>query len=342
MSEEPPRRRPIALMEDHLYHIGEALALFERQIPEALGWLTVVCLDRPGPDTRRLLRSWLERYRDLQVMAIGAFDDPRCVALDPVALARPNDLARAIAGLLRPGGLLLQDIQLETLSFIPRDRWWESIYVATSLRGMFPGRPLVCRFLSNKKGYEATFGRDLLDAGFDPRDVLDKGALEKLLAPTLRSFLRRSMPMRLEVVGGGPAIATVIGDDSAARAEVEAAVDLLLWHDARGIGIGGRSVRPAANKPRRDLKPGSQEGETWRALLGDAFAGGEGVPVLEVGRRTAPQFAGRAEITNCAARHIHLLRSRLVDPAAILTVEHTYRLDRRLRVARVDPPPATS
>lgn len=43
-------------------------------------------------------------------------------------------------GMLRPGGLLLQDIQLATLGFIPPNRWWESIYLANTLRGP-PDRP---------------------------------------------------------------------------------------------------------------------------------------------------------------------------------------------------------
>ena len=54
--------------------------------------------------------------------------------------------------MLRPGGLVLQDIQLATLGFIPPDRWWESIYLANTVRGMFAENPPTCRFLSNKSG----------------------------------------------------------------------------------------------------------------------------------------------------------------------------------------------
>jgi hypothetical protein len=118
--------------------------------------------------------SWLERYPGLQVAARPEGDsaDPRRASLDPAAFEGASRSCKTVAGMLRPGGLLLQDIQLATLGFIPPDRWWESIYLANTVRGMFAGAPPACRFLSNKRGYEATFGRDLLDAGFDPRDVI--------------------------------------------------------------------------------------------------------------------------------------------------------------------------
>ena len=55
---------------------------------------------------------------------------------DPGDLADAASLARAIARLLRPGGLIVQDVQLSTLPFLPADRWWESIYVAATVRGL--------------------------------------------------------------------------------------------------------------------------------------------------------------------------------------------------------------
>ena len=59
------------------------------------------------------------------------------------------------------------------------------------------------------------------------------------------------------------------------------------------------------------------------------------MPVLDVGERIAPEGAGRAEITNLAARHLHGLRSRLQDGSAIVTARHAYRLADGLRVGRV-------
>ena len=347
LSERPPKRRPILLVEDHLYHIGETLELFEGQAPEFLPLLTVVCLDRPGPDTERSLSSWLQRFPQVRwalpsatADGHGALKTSQVDRLPVAVFQQQHELGKAIAERLRPGGLLLQDVQLETLAFIAKDRWWQSIYLAASVRGLFGERAPLCRFLSNKKGYEATFGADLLEAGFDPRDVIDKRRLHELLVPTLRSLLDRRFPLRFEVSradgsadspGVGASTQTVVGLHSVDRSEVEEDLDLVLWHVEGRPELGGRLVPSRAKKPRLSLKPGSQECETWRALVLDHLAGGPGVPVLEVGARLAPDRAGRAEMTNCAARHIHLMRSRLSSGEAIQTIEHAYRLDRRLR-----------
>jgi hypothetical protein len=85
------------------------------------------------------------------------------------------------------------------------------------------------------------------------------------------------------------------------------------------------------------LKAGSQEAATWIALVADRLEDGPGVPVLEVGLRIAPEGAGRPEVTNLAARHVHGLRGRLTNAAgaAIVTAHHAYRLAEGLRVGRV-------
>jgi hypothetical protein len=86
------------------------------------------------------------------------------------------------------------------------------------------------------------------------------------------------------------------------------------------------------------LRPGGQEARTWAALINDRLAGGEGVPVVTLGARIGPHGAGRAELTNLAARHVHTMRARLVDETAIATVRHTYRLGPALRVGLVSGP----
>jgi hypothetical protein len=339
-------RRPLLIAEDHLHHVTEILDALAAADPGLLGMTSVLCLDRPGPDTARWVERWLADHPSLQVAAQVAASlgngravagDGRSIALDPAVFADPHRFARTAASLLRPGGLLLQDIQLETLSFIPKDRWWESIYLASTVRGMFAENPPTCRFLSNKRGYEATFGRDLLDAGFDPRDVMEKSELGERVVPAVRAYLERAFPWKLTIAGAGagwpaPAVARTEED----RREVEAELDLVAWCGApgdSGIEIGGRLV--AGESRRLVLKAGSQEAATWLALIADRIDGGPGVPVVEVGARIAPEGAGRAEITNLAARHIHGLRSRLADPGGIVTAHHAYRLAEGLRVGRV-------
>jgi hypothetical protein len=348
-------RRPLVVVEDHLHHVTELLEALAEADTGLLGLTTVLCLDRPGPDTARLVDRWLATYPALQV---AARLDPgtehrerwerwehrehrvRCQALDPAVFESANRSARAVAAALRPGGLLLQDIQLETLRFIPRDRWWESIYLASTVRGTFAENPPICRFLSNKRGYEATFGRELLDAGFDPRDVMDKGELRERVVPTVRSLLDRAFPWRLEIAQSpSPTLPIAVARTEEDRREVETELDLVLWcghvgtagtAGTTGMEIGGRLLAG-----RLSLKAGSQEAATWSALVEDRLTEGEGVPVVSVGQRIAPESAGRAEVTNLAARHVHGLRSRLADPGAIVTAHHAYRLAAGLRVGRV-------
>ncbi len=323
-------RRPLVVVEDHLHHVSELLDV----LSEAETRLTtVVCLDRAGPDTTRLATAWLEAHPGLQVAArldgdVPAPLRPRRLALDAAVFEGAHRFCKAVAGLLRPGGFLLQDIQLATLGFIPPDRWWESIYLANTVRGMFAGSPPACRFLSNKRGYEATFGRDLLDAGFDPRDVMDKGDLGGMVAPVVRAYLARAFPLVLQIPGAPDAAVAKTEED---RRQIETGLDLAVWC-GETVEIGGRLL---AEGKRLSFKAGSQEAVTWTELIADRLEGGEGVPVLDVGTRIAPEGAGRAEITNLAARHLHGLRSRLRDGSGIVTARHAYRLAEGLRVGRV-------
>lgn len=304
-------RRPIVVVEDHLYHVTQLLEALSGMAPALLAQTTVLCLERPGPDTDATVGRWRRDHPDLQISAAGT--------LDPQVFTNANAFCRTLAAMLRPGGLLVQDIQLSTLTFLPADRWWESIYLAATVRGMFATRPPACRFFSNKRGYGATFGRDLVEAGFDPRDVIEKDELSKVVVPALRSYLDRRFPWRLE--------GTAVGSTEEDRQEVEDALDIVVWRDADGgISLGGKAFTR-----RVQLKPGSQEGVTWERLIEDRQ---EGVPVIEVGERLAPEGALRAEITNVAARHLHVLRGRLEDPGAIVTAQHAYRLRDGLRVGR--------
>ena len=335
-------KRPLVIVEDHLYHMTELLDGLG-EAPELVEQLTVVCLDRPGPDTRRTVAAWLADHPALQVVAAVEAPEPpagplgagRFRPLPAAAFTSASRLCQAVAGALRPGGLLLQDVQLSTLAFIPADRWWESIYLASTVRGMFAERPPACRFVSNKRGYEATFGRDLLDAGFDPRDVIDKAEIARSVVPVVRAFLERAFPMALRLAAPGrPPWELRVARLESEREEIERAVDLLLWSGGDGaVELGGRGVAEREPSRRRlALKAVNQEAVTWSALVEDRLAGGPGLAVLDVGRRVAPPDAGRAELTNAAARHLHTLRGRLDDPAAIVTAGHRYRLSERLTV----------
>ena len=306
------------VVEDHLYHTTELLTALAAARPDIIAQTTAVALDRPGPDTDAGVAEWHERFPELQIRTP-----------DPGDLVDASSLARVIARLLRPGGLVVQDVQLTTLPFLPADRWWESIYLAATVRGLFADRAPTVRFLSNKRGYEATFGRDLLEAGFDPRDVMDKSALPDTVVPTIAAFLDREFPFEVRArEGESETRRWLVARADAERAELAAALDVVLWPgDAPRPGSGQAGGELAG----RAIAAGTQavrggEAESWRQLIDDRLSGGPGLAVVDVGRRVGPPDAERAELTNLAARHVHTLRSRLVDPAAIVTKDHAYRL----------------
>jgi hypothetical protein len=332
-------RRPIVFVEDHLYHTADLVAAVAAVRPDLLASITAVGIDRPGPDTDATIVEWRTHYPSLQIVAPisargGLLDSTRVRTLEPADTAETAAFARTVARLLRPGGLLIQDVQLSTLPFVPADRWWESIYLAATVRGMFASRPPTVRFLSNKRGYSATFGRDLLDAGFDPRDVMDKSDLSDTVVPAVIALFDRAFPQVLEArLSPGPMARWPVGTLEDDRREIEQALDLVVWPTETGVELGGRSIGGAAN--RIALKTGSPEAETWTQLVADALGSGPGLPVLDVGKRIGPAGAERAELTNVAARHAHTLRGRLRSAEAIVTENHAYRLSDSLRVGRV-------
>lgn len=322
--------RPLVVVEDHLYHIDQILDLLGRQAPELLSRVTAVCLDRPGPDTQRAMQRWASDFPSVQVVADATPTDPALQqALPTAALERERGYADMVSALLAPHGVLLQDIQLEPLRFLAPDEWWETIYLAANVRGRYGQHPPRCVFMSNKRTFEATFGKKLRQAGFDEDDVLSKDDLDETLVPLLRRCFRASFPLELER-----------SDDSDVQwlgAETDAdgldeTLDLVLWQDrAAKVVLTGRAV---ANG-RLELSQGSHEATTWSSLIDEHLDEGPGIATAALGERVAPEHALRAEQSNAASRHVHKLRGRLRDKGTLMTVEHHYRLAPHLRVGRV-------
>jgi hypothetical protein len=315
-------RRPLVIVEDHFYHTAELVDAIARARPDLVAQITAIALDRAGPDTDAAVADCRRSHPALRVVAPCPGDEPLTADDTRSAVA----CARMIARQLRPGGVIVQDVQLTTLPFVPADRWWETIYFAATVRGLFADRPPQVRFLSNKRGYAATFGRDLAEAGFDPRDVMDKAALDDSVVPTIIRLVDAAFPMTLSATLAGDARSWRVSTHE--RRELASRLDLLLWIDPDGWELAGRLVA-ADGLP---LRADSHEAASWLALISDRLARGDGLPVLGVGKRVGPRGVERAEATNIAARHIHTLRGRLRDGAAIVTVQHAYRLNSGLDV----------
>jgi hypothetical protein len=333
----PVERRPLVVVEDHLYHTAELVAAVAGARPDLVAQITAIALDRAGPDTDAAVADCRRQHPALLVVApvAGRAETERLTADDTRDGAA---CARLIARHLRPGGLLVQDVQLSTLTFVPADRWWESIYLAATVRGLFADRPPAVRFLSNKRGYAATFGRELAEAGFDPRDVMDKSALEASVVPTLARFVDAAFPMTLAVaLAAGERLHRRASTHDAERREIASQLDVVLWVDPNGWELGGRLVECTPPARGLALRAASHEAATWRALLTDRLERGDGLPVVEVGERVGPRGVERAEATNLAARHLHTVRGRLRDPGAIVTAHHAYRLRDDLDVGICQP-----
>jgi len=315
-------RRPLVFVEDHLYHTADLLAAVAAVRPDLVACATAVAIDRPGPDTDATIEDWRTRYPALQIVA-------------PDTATDAMSFAKLVARLLRPGGILIQDVQLSTLPFLPPDRWWESIYLAATVRGLFAASPPAVRFLSNKRGYSATFGRDLLEGGFDPRDVMDKSALQTAVVPGVIALFDRAFPRTLRArLPPNSARSWPVGDSDTDRNELEQTLDLVLWQGSVSE-LGGRLV--GGSNGRVSFRHGSTEADTWQRLIDDALTDGNGLAVVDVGGRIGPAGAERAELTNLAARHMHTLRGRLRTGDAIATISHAYRLGDTMRIGSVTP-----
>lgn len=323
----------MVIIEDHVDHIDELLDVLHRQWPELLPRLTVMCLDERGLDTQAALERWTSSFPELRVVASMDPSDPqRQQELPAEALQELPACARVVRGLLAPRGVLLQDIQLETLSFVPDDRCWESIDLASMVRGKYPSsRAPRCNFMSNKRVFHARFAADMEDAGFSFKDVLDKDELETTLVPRLARLLRKAFPLELERTGR--ARSEWLTADAEDRQRVDEELDLVLWEDRpgrlglAGVGVDGGLVEMASD---------GQEALGWRALVKARLRGLPGIRTRELGEAIAPEHAERAEQLQKASNLVNRMRSRLRGGKdALLNTNGHYCLADERSVGRV-------
>lgn len=341
LEQQPHPRKAIVIVEDHSFHLSEMV----QRLSEGpyLSQMTLVCLDRPGPDTTAEVTRWLNGAPGLHVAArlttadlieVDEMDHCRFIPLPDEVFQSQHRFCKMVASLIRPGGLLIQDIQLETLNFIGEEDWWETIFLASTVRGMLPQAPPGCRFMSNKSGFGISFGRELMEAGFDPRDVIDKNDLRELIGAVLDDYMDLHFPYHLEwVQGDEEPIEERVGSND--WEPLQDALDLVLWLARDTPSLGGSLMRRKVSQSKTVLKPKEAEAATWECLIADRLEAGSGVLIDDVGARLSPPDSLRAERTNVAARHLHTLRGRLKDGEAIVTAKGSYRLRSDLKVGRV-------
>lgn len=335
--------RPLVVVEDRVYHISELLGTIQRNAPGLLSNLTIVCLDRAGPDTDAAIQDWLDNYPELQVasrigkQSLFSNQVAQLESLNDNLFSVQHDYCRKIACFIRKRGLLVQDIDLESLSFIPRERWWDTTMLASTVRGIVGERAPKCAFISNKRGYEATFGSELLAAGHDPRDVMNKYEMERVVVPFLERHVNSYFPWKLRWLdSSNQSGLQSTNHDAEEKREIESELDIVLWPEQNQFAeLGGKSFAPSKKSPLLLAAVGN-EAITWSELIASRLQQTDGVEVQAVGKRVAPEGALRAEVTNAAARHIHSLRKRLSNPKDIVTVQGHYRLADELSVGWIE------
>jgi len=273
------QRRPLVVVEDHW--LSQRRSWSRRSPTRGRSWLA---RSPRSPSIAPVLTPTL-RYRRLPATPSRVL----VVVPDTADLKDPSAAARLIARYLRPGGLLVQDVQLSTLPFVPADRWWESIYcVAATVRGLFAEQAPEVRFLSNKRGYAATFGRDLAEAGFDPRDVMDKAELSTVVVPTLVRYLDTAFPMRLSTRISGQRSSWRVSLHDAERRALSSSLDLLLWIDPPRVGARRAAGQDRSAGARAESARGEQRGRILAGPADRTSRRRSGLSVVSVGERVGP------------------------------------------------------
>ena len=189
-----------------------------------------------APEAKPPRRPWLVIGAVLAAMLAG-WVPPHLLAYARVNTA-PDGLAVLTRQVLQDLGYPDDDAQADyrlicceqdALAFLrQQDRDRRSAIAATH-------QPPIVRFLSNKRGYSATFGRELAEAGFDPRDVMDKSELSSVVVPAVAALFDRAFPLTLqgklwnEPAPAPPIRRWPISPKPISQPEIEHACDLVLW-----------------------------------------------------------------------------------------------------------------
>ena len=314
------------------------LAALHAARPDLVSCITVVALEGAGPDTDATVGEWLDRYRGAADRRAGRPRAIACAAIAASDLADAAAYARLVARLLRPGGVAHPGHAARDV-VVPAGGPLVGVDLS---RGHGPRhlrrRAPTVRFLSNKRGYSATFGRDLMEAGFDPRDVMDKAAI----ATHRRAGDRRALRSHVRAAARRLAVVTAAAGAGRWRpAKPSAAIskptlDLVLWIDgarAPSSAAVSSTRRRRARRSRRAARRIARNRDVDDAHRGSAVTARTACRSSRSAARIGPPDAERAELTNLAARHLHTLRGRLNDADAIVTAAMPIELRRAQRVS---------
>jgi hypothetical protein len=289
----------------HVVELCAALAANEILAGEFLGRCTIVLLDAPGPDTEFEVVRLLLTYPMLQVVA-GPFGEPlrpclhelecgrQCPAhlldthtsallalqnrLAPQSLSpRYCDLAerslqdepafaRLLDQLIRPGGLIVCDIELLTLPFAQG--------ASRALYGGARAASIACRrqmepegsctqevaqllIVSNREKFGARIDKALAECGVyvGRDDIFRKSDDLSDIASRIRDTLRERFPwsLRMKHPRDGALVAHPVGRQD--RALIDSALDVVIWpaqdgmHPLSGLAVqDGKSAAESSGR----------------------------------------------------------------------------------------------
>ncbi|HEY6351071.1 MAG TPA: hypothetical protein VI636_16835 [Candidatus Angelobacter sp.] len=267
ISDPAAGQRPVVIVEDKPRHVSTLVTELGNYREELTGLITIVCLAEGHGDTASAVGKWLANDLDLHVRTLPGpatadlkkrFGE-RCGVLDPQITQDMESYAREFRTLLRPGGLLLQDVVLNPLRFTEQDKW-KSVYAAGQVRSLLMPRGLQLWFMTNKSLRVPHVLRAKEDVKAE--EFFDKEDHLTGIVSSLRRFLKEHFPWRLHL-SNGRVLAIGMGDDD----DVSHNVDIVVWATTKmKRTVGGRLIQWQIHA--KSGKPGLR----WRPPLSNVDA----------------------------------------------------------------------
>ncbi len=306
----------MVIVEDKPRHISTLVAELRKCPEELRGLITIVCLAEGHGDTASAVAKWLASDLDLHVLTLPGsatsnlqkrFGE-RYGVLNPRITQDMESYARELRTLVRPGGLLIQDVVLNPLRFTDPDKW-KSVYAAGQVRSLLMPRGPQLWFMTNKSLRVPHVLRAKEDVKAE--EFFDKEDHLAGIVSSLRRFVKEHFPWRLHLSDGRVA-AVGIGDDD----DVSHNVDLVVWATTRmKRTVGGRliqwQVHNKGGKPSLRWRPPLSNVDAEAvvpalvSLVRDRINHGPGLPTTVFGR--IPNLAEGTDLQKLA-------RSQRADP----------------------------
>ena len=332
-------RKPLVIVEDSLKDLTKLLATFSKTDPEIMGNLTAVCVAPEGTDTSESVKGWIATYPRLQVAACvqteSASEGSRVLNIQRF-VSQDLELSRVLTELLMPGGVLLQDIHLDSLPFFRSDNPWAACFaLANHCRGFCREKKDLNYAFMSKMEFPAGFTAQVVLRKFDATWVFNKLDGTRMLR-CIPDHIREEFPWWLRFRGYDRKSPLAISRKKSTEAAVSREFDFVLWPRSSSLyelmGRGVNLERTSALQARTQLF------KALKMLVDDSLIDGPGVSAQELFalHSNPPEQPTVEYCKGFAARLIGNVKGRLKDGDRIDNVgSATYKFDERFEVAEV-------